>query len=65
MTAEERYYQLLEKVDRAWDTYCAKPTLVNHQEFRDISETFKDYCTEVLIELMKENSDVLARLKWE
>lgn len=63
MNYEEKYWELREAVDRAWDAYCANPHLVTNLEHRKALETFQDFCVEMLDKLMEENSNVLKRLK--
>lgn len=63
MTYEERYYELREAVDRAWDVYCANPCHSNEVKHSYAVDDFNAFCTEILEKLMEENSDVLARLK--
>lgn len=63
MNYEERYYKLLEEVDRAWDVYCANPCYSNEVKHSYAVDDYHAFCEEVLEKLMEENSDVLARLK--
>ena len=63
MNYEERYYELREAVDRAWDEYNRKPSFNTNFDYDRAVNEFRDFCEEVLEKLMEENSDVLARLK--
>lgn len=63
MNYEERYYELLEAVDRAWDEYNRKPNSTTNLYYGIAVNEFSDFCKEVLEKLMEENSDVLARLR--
>jgi hypothetical protein len=63
MNLEERYYELREAVDRAWDVYCANPCYANEVKHSYAVDDYNTFCTEILEKLMEENSDVLARLK--
>lgn len=65
MNLEERYYELREAVDRAWDEYNREPNFITNDEYDRAVNEFRDFCEEVLEKLMEENSDVLARLKFE
>lgn len=63
MNYEEKYYELREAVDRAWDEYNREPNTTNNIYYGIVVNEFRDFCEEVLEKLMEENSDVLARLK--
>lgn len=65
MNYEERYYELREAVDRAWDEYNREPNITTNINYGVAVNEFRDFCEEVLEKLMEENSDVLARLKCE
>ena len=65
MNLEERYYELREAVDRAWDEYNREPNFITNDEYDRAVNEFRDFCEEVLEKLMEENSDVLARLKFK
>ena len=60
---EERYWELREAVDRAWDKYRGNPTARNFIEREYAQNEFVEFCMKVLEKLMEENSDVLANLK--
>lgn len=63
MNYEERYYELREEIDRAWDVYCVNPCYANEVKHSYAVNDFNAFCAEVLENLMEENSDVLACLK--
>lgn len=63
MNYEEKYYKLLEAVDRAWDEYNRSPNITTNINYDIALGEFSDFCEMVLKKLMEENSDVLARLK--
>lgn len=64
MTYEEKYFELLERVDRAKDRYTLMPFNVRARDnFKWAYDEFSNLCVEILEKLMEENSDVLARLK--
>ena len=64
MTYEERYFELLEKVDRAKDICTAMPfSQLARENYQWAMDDFSELCVEILEKLMEENSDVLARLK--
>ena len=65
MNFEERYYELREAVDRAWDEYNRTPNITTNINYDIALNEFRDFCEEVLEKLMEENSDILARLKFE
>ena len=64
MTYEEKYFELLEKVDRAKDRLMQMPFSVRARDsYQWAMDDFSELCVEILEKLMEENSDVLARLK--
>lgn len=63
MNYEEKYYELREAVDRAWDEYNREPNITTNTNYDIALEEFHNFCEEVVEKLMEENSDVLARLK--
>lgn len=63
MNYEEKYYELREAVDRAFDTFCKEVTMKNWEAYQVAEKRFAGYCIGILEKLMEENSDVLARLK--
>lgn len=60
---EEKYWELREAVDRAWDEYNKNPNISTNLGYDIALNEYTDFCVEVLEKLMEENSDVLARLK--
>lgn len=63
MTYEEKYYELREAVDRAWDEYNRTPNVTTDINYEDALCKYHNFCEEVLTKLMENNSDVLERLK--
>ena len=64
MTYEEKYFELLEKVDRAKDRLVQMTFSVRARDsYQWAMDDFSELCVEILEKLMEENSDVLARLK--
>ena len=64
MTYEERYFELLEKVDRAKDRLRQNLFSVRARDAYEWAfDDFSELCVEILEKLIEENSDVLARLK--
>lgn len=63
MTYEEKYYELREAVDRAYDNCYAHNTAENHVAYIAAKQNYVNFCEEVLEKLMENNSDVLERLK--
>ena len=64
MDYEKRYYELLEKMDRAKDRVAQMPySLKIRDDFEFARTEFLEYCTEILEKLMEENIDVLKNLK--
>ena len=60
---EEKYWELREAVERAYDRCYAHNTAENHIAYISAKQIFENFCVEVLEKLMEENSDVLKRLK--
>ena len=63
MNYEEKYWELREAVERAYDKCYAHYTAENHIIYISAKQIFENFCVEILEKLMEENSDVLARLK--
>ena len=63
MTVEEKYWELREAVERAYDKSCAHNTAENYIAYISAKQIFENFCVEILEKLMEENSDVLTRLK--
>ena len=60
---EEKYWELREAVDRAWDTYNRKLSSSAELAYHEALEEYQIFCVNFLEIIMNENSDVLARLK--
>ena len=60
---EEKYWELRENVERAYDKCCAHYTAENHIAYISAKQIYENFCVEVLERLMEENSDILAQLK--
>ena len=60
---EQKYWELREEVDRAWDEYNRNPNITTNINHDVAVNEFRDFCEEVLEKLMENNSDVLERLK--
>ena len=70
-TVEDRYYELMEEKDRAVDAYYeaknsfSSPLIIELREelMTNAVNDFQSYCEYILEELLKENADILKRLK--
>lgn len=60
---EEKYYELREQMNRAWDAYQGSYSLGHYDEYERALHRFEEFCTDVLEKLMDENADVLKNLK--
>lgn len=60
---EEKYWELREAVDRAYDNCCAHNTTENYIIYFSAKRIYENFCVDVLEKLMEENFDVLKRLK--
>ena len=60
---EEKYWELREAVERAYDRYYAHNRAENYIAYLSAKQIFENFCVEILEKLMDENSDVLTRLK--
>ena len=60
---EEKYWELREKAERAWDKYMGSRDEMDYWDYVSANNELKDFCTEVLAKLMDDNADVLVRLK--
>ncbi len=60
---EEKFWELRENVDRAFDKWCATVNNDDYEAYIIAKQKFEGYCVDVLTQLMEENSDVLKRLK--
>lgn len=60
---EDKYWNLREAVDRAWDAYCRNPSFATEVRHTEALREFQEFCVEVLECLMNENADILKGLK--
>ena len=60
---EEKYWELLEEVDRTFDTWYSTKTESKYQDYVNAQNRFSDFCISTLSKLMEDNTDVLKRLK--
>lgn len=60
---EEKYWELREAVDRAYDNLHKNYSGESHIAYLTAKQIFEDFCVLVLEKLMDENSDILANLK--
>ena len=60
---EQKYWELREEVDRAWEVYCANPCYSIWVKHSYAVDNYNAFCAEILEKLMEDHSDVLARLK--
>lgn len=58
---EERYWELREECERAFDKWLANED--NHQKYLAALVVYQDFCMNVLEMLMDENADILKNLK--
>ena len=63
MNYEEKYWELREAVDRAYDKYCVCNSAHNQKKYIEARGRYETFCVAILEKLMEENSDVLARLR--
>ena len=60
---EEKYWELLEEVERAYDKYLSTRSPWDFAKYEQAKDEFAGVCMLICAILMEENSDVLARLK--
>lgn len=60
---EEKYWELREAVDRAWDKHYQAPTAITKMRYDAAYQRYMEFCSVVLEKLMDENADVLKHLK--
>ena len=60
---EERYWELREAVDRAWNEYNRNPNFTTNTNYDIAVNEFRDFCEKILEKLIDENADVLKNLK--
>ena len=63
MTTEQKYWELREDCERAFDKYCGEQTEENMHGYRRALSIYQDVCMDILEELMDSNPDVLKNLK--
>ena len=63
MNYEEKYWELREALERAYDKYCICNSAHNEKEYIEARERYELCCVAILEKLMDENFDILARLK--
>lgn len=63
MTREQKFWELREECERAFDKYCGEQTEANLLAYREVLSQYQDVCMDILEMLMDENPDVLTRLK--
>ena len=60
---EERYWELREECDRAFDKWCGERNDNNLFAYREALDMYQGFCVDILEKLMEENADVLKNLK--
>ena len=60
---EERYWELREACERAFDKWMADNRESNFNAYKEAFSLYQDFCMDVLERLMDENADVLKNLK--
>ena len=60
---EEKYWELREAMDRAWDEYMRDPDPIAKIEYDSAYDEFADLCMKILEKLMDKNFDILEGLK--
>ena len=60
---EERYWELREESERAFDKWFADKRESNFHAYKEALGNYQDYCTHILEMLMDENPDALKILK--
>ena len=63
MNYEEKYWELREQVDRTFDQFINDCTERSREIHCEAIDEYEAFCIDILERLMKENSDVLKRLK--
>ena len=61
---EEKYWELREAEERAFDKYCRLVDEQYREEWLAAKERFHSFCVDVLEKLAEENSEALARLNF-
>ena len=60
---EERYWELREACERAFDKWMVDKRESNFNAYKEAFSVYQDFCMDVLERLMDENADVLKNLK--
>ena len=60
---EERYWELREECDRAFDKWMADRRESNFKAYKEALSIYQDFCMDVLERLIDENADVLKNLE--
>ena len=60
---EERYWELRENCERAFDRFMGDKQETSLNAYREALGIYQDFCMDVLERLMDENADVLKNLK--
>ena len=60
---EERYWELREACERAFDRLVADKRESNLQAYKEALSIYQDFCMDILERLMDKNADVLKNLK--
>ena len=62
MTTEQKYWELREDCERAFDKYCGEQTEANLLAYRKALGVYQDLCMDILEELMDRNPFALKEL---
>ena len=60
---EERYWELRENCERAFDRWMGDKRESNLVAYREALGIYQDFCMDILEQLMDENADILKNLK--
>ena len=60
---EEKYWELRENVERAYDKYFSSRSPWDFAKYVQAKDELAEFCMYICEKLIEENSDVLARLK--
>ena len=63
MTTEQKYWELREDCERAFDKYCGEQTEANLLAYRKALSVYQDWCMDILEDLMDNHYDALKNLK--
>ena len=56
---EEKYWELRERTERAWDKYVGSKDEMDYWSYVAANNEYKDYCAELLAKLMDNNPNAL------